>query len=631
MKFDPATGREHAKPGELDKPTLMESGTIVDDLSYWKERALLAERAIVELSTVAETAEERLRWMREIGETLAKRGSPSDAINLLLDRAVRMVDGQLGALYLRQEDTDYIVARTLIGDKLEEIRLRIGDGLAGVCAATRRPLNVKDARRDPRWRLAFDQITGFRTKAVICVPLVDSDGGLLGVVQVVNKVSEPYFTVADEEMLVSIASSISLLLENFRYYFEQVSSNIELTDAHDHLEQRIQQLNALSDLQHKLSGARTREEEICVVGQISLALLHADYAVVSYIDEGETRSYLVTADDPGQSIAIERRGVLFQYSIQRLAPVIVQRDDPHFGPIRLHDAAAIGSYLAVPMTAKDQVLGLLELGISPARHHLFEEEDAKLLQLVAGQLARSLLVVRERTRRERSDRVTALGAMLGGVMHDLKTPLTISSGYLQLLQRTDDADRRELYVQAIQKQFEDIQAMTGEVVAYARGELTLYERTVSLELLSEELRESLSHEFESDHSEARVRLDTQGVLRVDEGKLKRIIFNLARNSREAMSGEPGVFEVTFSRDADTLVVECRDTGPGIPSHLQKHIFEPFVSSRTGRRSGLGLSIVAGLTKELGGTVDVASTLGEGTTFQIRLPWKEPLREELADA
>lgn len=623
----PSAHRSVVPYAELPEPT----GTPEEQLAYWRSRARESAREAAVLRAQVSSAEERLAWMREIGETLARRSAPQDAMELLIDRAVRMVDGGLGALYLRQDSSEEIVARTFVGGRAEEIRLRIGEGLAGICAETQRVVNVKDAHRDPRWNPAYDNATGVKTRAVICVPMVDSSRRLVGVVQVLNKMGAPYFTREDEEMLLSIASSISLLLENFRYYFEQISSNMELLDARDGLEERVRQLDALSELQNELAGALDHEEEVRVVAQTTLELLDADVLVVSFMDEAETRSYAATAAAPHEVRETERGCTLFQRSLELCGPVIVHRDEVSGNCGQLTPGFQMGSYASAPLMAKDKMLGLIEVGISSSRGHQFGDEDTQLLGLIAGQLARSLAVMRARVRREREDRVTALGAMLSGVMHDLKTPLTISSGYLQLLERTDDEARRQEYSDAIKKQFEDIRVMTGEVVAYARGEITLYERHVHLSIFGEELRHSLEHEFAQSGSEVAVTLNTRGTIVVDEGKLKRIIFNLARNAREAMSEAPGVFEVEVSREGDWLRVECGDTGPGIPPQLLSQVFEPFVSYRTGARSGLGLSIVRGLVMELGGDVQVASEVGVGTTFTITLPWRDAPAEDDEDA
>jgi len=68
------------------------------------------------------------------------------------------------------------------------------------------------------------------------------------------------------------------------------------------------------------------------------------------------------------------------------------------------------------------------------------------------------------------------------------------------------------------------------------------------------------------------------------------------------------------------VVKIKDTGPGIPPHILKHIFDPFFTTKSpGKGTGLGLSITYGLVKKLGGEISVSSQVGNGATFEIRLP------------
>lgn len=164
--------------------------------------------------------------------------------------------------------------------------------------------------------------------------------------------------------------------------------------------------------------------------------------------------------------------------------------------------------------------------------------------------------------------------------------------------------------------------MTHEVVAYARGELQVYERTVHLSVFAEELRQWLCHEFETSGIATEVTLVGRGDVRLDEGKLKRILFNLARNAREAMADQGGSYTIHIAREGDQLVFRCSDTGGGIPQSIQRRLFEEFVSSGKEQRSGLGLAIVKRLVGEMEGEVSFDSVCDEGTTFYVRVPWKE---------
>jgi signal transduction histidine kinase len=171
--------------------------------------------------------------------------------------------------------------------------------------------------------------------------------------------------------------------------------------------------------------------------------------------------------------------------------------------------------------------------------------------------------------------------------------------------------------------------MTREVLAYARGETTIYRRTVHLHILAEELRGLLEQEFESASVDVAVQAKWRGDARLDDGKLKRVIFNLARNAREAMDGNPGTFTVFFDRIDDDLIVDVTDSAGGIPQQIQANLFAPFVSVNKPGGSGLGLAIVKKLVEEHGGSITFETTPGVGTTFRIRLPIEAPASETAA--
>ena len=106
------------------------------------------------------------------------------------------------------------------------------------------------------------------------------------------------------------------------------------------------------------------------------------------------------------------------------------------------------------------------------------------------------------------------------------------------------------------------------------------------------------------------------------------ILNLAINARDAM---PGGGILSFSTrpvgiegdpeldDGEYLELCIKDTGSGMDPEVQRRMFEPFFSTKGGKGTGLGLSTVYGIVKQAGGTLDVRSTLGKGTTIEMRLP------------
>jgi signal transduction histidine kinase len=107
----------------------------------------------------------------------------------------------------------------------------------------------------------------------------------------------------------------------------------------------------------------------------------------------------------------------------------------------------------------------------------------------------------------------------------------------------------------------------------------------------------------------------------DRGKLQQVFINLVNNAFAAMK-DGGQLDIVsrISSEGAQVVTRVSDTGCGIPPENIKKIFEPFFTTKSGSGgTGLGLSITYGLVKEIGGAIEIESTVGEGTTFIITLP------------
>ena len=109
--------------------------------------------------------------------------------------------------------------------------------------------------------------------------------------------------------------------------------------------------------------------------------------------------------------------------------------------------------------------------------------------------------------------------------------------------------------------------------------------------------------------------------RIGRSQAEQVLMNLVLNARDAIAGEGSIHVITRHRHADrhTTLLCVKDTGSGMDPEVQRRMFEPFFSTKGGKGTGLGLSTVYGIVKHAGGTLDVRSTLGKGTTIEMRLP------------
>ena len=220
----------------------------------------------------------------------------------------------------------------------------------------------------------------------------------------------------------------------------------------------------------------------------------------------------------------------------------------------------------------------------------------------------------------KSDRLASIGRMLAGLLHDLKTPMTIISGYAQLMAASDESEQREKYVEQIQRQFDLMAGMTREVLAFARGDTDLVVRKVYVNRYTEELNTQLNAATAGRSIDFQVIPNYDGIAYFDEQKLLRVFHNLVRNAVEAMP-EGGKLRLQVDKVGEQLQWTVSDTGPGIPPELRGRLFELFATGKKGG-TGLGLAIVKKVVDDHHGTIAVESG-SSGTTFVIRLPLARP--------
>ena len=205
------------------------------------------------------------------------------------------------------------------------------------------------------------------------------------------------------------------------------------------------------------------------------------------------------------------------------------------------------------------------------------------------------------------------------MLHDLKTPLTIISGYTQMLVEEDDQEKRRQVASSVRRQVQLLKTMMGETLAFAKGERRILIRRVYLHNFFEELAEQLRPEL----AERGVRLDLvlrdRGVAHFDEEKMQRVFHNLARNAAEAIGDRGGVCRLEVDRtENENLMLTFSDDGPGVSEEIRGRLFESFTTHGKQGGTGLGLAIVQSIVEDHGGSVSVDSEPGR-TAFTIVLP------------
>ncbi len=179
--------------------------------------------------------EQKARDLETILDVTRKMSSVHDTdelLGIILSETVRVMNADRASLFLVDKQANELVAR--IAQKAATmIRFPIGKGIAGHVAATKEIVNIPDAYTDARFNPEFDKKTGYRTRTILCAPLLTRDNDVIGVVQVINK-KDGEFTRYDESFLLAFGSQCALALENARLlkdYIEQQKTKQALSIA----------------------------------------------------------------------------------------------------------------------------------------------------------------------------------------------------------------------------------------------------------------------------------------------------------------------------------------------------------------------------------------------------------------
>ncbi len=144
-------------------------------------------------------------------------------LGLILNSSIKSIDADRGTLYLVDEVKKELWSKVLQGDNMVEIRLPVGKGIAGHVAASGEVVNIPDAYNDPRFNPEIDKKTGYHTRNMLCMPMKNKDGVIIGVFQLLNK-KDGVFADDDIQFIDALSSHASVAIENARLAQEMVSS-----------------------------------------------------------------------------------------------------------------------------------------------------------------------------------------------------------------------------------------------------------------------------------------------------------------------------------------------------------------------------------------------------------------------
>lgn len=244
-----------------------------------------------------------------------------------------------------------------------------------------------------------------------------------------------------------------------------------------------------------------------------------------------------------------------------------------------------------------------------------------------------VLIVRDLTERKalearalQSEKVSALGRLVGGIAHELNNPLSVVLGFAQgLAQELPDGDPRELAVRSIEREARRCRGLVRDMLVFVRRD-----RFESCDFRLAAAVEDALRLAERQAREAGVRVERalsgDATVVGDRLRLQQVVMHLCQNAVEAMP-EGGVLRVRLRTEAGPeggwVVLEVEDTGAGMSDSVRARAFEPFFTTKEpGRGTGLGLAIIHEVVAQHGGSIELLAGEQRGTTARVRLPARD---------
>jgi len=219
------------------------------------------------------------------------------------------------------------------------------------------------------------------------------------------------------------------------------------------------------------------------------------------------------------------------------------------------------------------------------------------------------------------EHLAQLGSAVAKVSHDLRNILTSAQMFMDRIETSEDPAVKRLAPKLVTSISRAVNRCES-TLAYGKAE------EPAPTLTRFQLADIVNDVFENERlatagSEVRFTIDLPPAMtvRADQEQLYRVIANLVRNARQAIiaSGQPGTVHVSAEETDDGWLISISDTGPGMPRTARDNLFKPFQGRGSKGGAGLGLTISAELVRGHGGTLTLAATGEEGTTFHISLP------------
>jgi GAF domain-containing protein len=597
----------------------------------WLMEFFATQSAIaLEKSRLLQDARRRASQLTILGEVSSAISSTLDldtALRRVMDRAVQLLNAEAGSLFLMDQQGTELTFEVVLGPVGEELigmKAPVGKGIVGTVAETGQPVIINDVASDPRWNIAFDEATEFKTKDILCVPMLSHER-VIGVIEVINKQDGTVFNEEETNLLMSFAAQSAIAIENAQIF----------TRTDRALAERVQELQMLQmfDLELQISL------ELATV--LDIALTHAmDALGVSMGLMGVIKQ----DDEEPELYLFAQRGMPMEMSRYRIDPWpltkgIIGRVARSGESALVNDITTAEGYvpithrtrsvLTAPVMRENRVIGVMDLESTDPDY--FTEDDLSFVNLLVSHAAIAI------DNAHLFDQVKlanqAKTEFMNTASHELKLPMTSIKGYAKLLLMGAAGsllDQQKDFLGVISNNVDRMDRLVADLLDVSRieaGRIRLEIENVQMGDVIDDVIQSVQTHIEKKKQNLTLEVDENlPEIRADYGRMVQIVTNLVSNAFKYTpeGGDIKVMVKPYNGDIEGIVVTVQDTGYGISEEDQIRLFTNFFRSsdqniRDEPGTGLGLSITKKMVETHGGELTLQSELGRGSLFTFTVP------------
>lgn len=562
---------------------------------------------------------DRLNLLYQVGNVIHSTLEPQEALQLILDEAVRLVSATSGSTVLLNPMNGLLEIHASKGlpPGAGNLKLRLGEGVTGWVARTGQPARVGDVTRDPRYVMVRPEV-----RSELAVPL-EVNGEVRGVLNVDSDRPEA-FNAQDQELLEALAAQAAKVIHH-TWLYEQLRLKVSLFES-------------LASVSQAINSALNLDDALKVITREACVLMRVKMCSLVLLDE--TRQWLDLRASCGAGPAylnkprLSVEESLVGSVVRRRKPLQVEnaQNSSRYQSVGTARREGLVALLSVPLLFAGEAIGALS--VYTGRPYVFSNEEIRILSALAdlsaiaierARLHERVVDVEEQLRR--NEKLSALGLLAAEVAHEIRNPLTVMKMlYHSLDLRFSAGDPRAKDASVIGEKIEHLNKIVEQVLDFARDTEPQL-ASVNLNELIDELGLLVRHKLKNQNVLFVPRLQpTLPPVLGEATQLEQAFLNLILNAAEAMP-QGGTLTITTrpvhlprrSQRPAWVAIEFKDTGQGMSAEQRRRAFTSVLRTTKPRGTGLGLAIVGRVVETHRGKVKIRSRPGQGTTVAILLP------------